>query len=186
VALLPPSIIKEKPPMFGNSNETPAAASNLPSAAEVAKLQSSLTQIIVSGPSSADLFVFLNGQPVPTGEVESLSVEIIAPDASGQNGSVAAILSRYFTDPNGTRSQHGISLFPGTVEMIARGRRIVVTCEQDGSFDGLWLGLGLRSDGTSSELSGVQSLRLAVAPGLLDAKLIWSETNAAEDLLPEA
>ncbi|MGI4789662.1 MAG: hypothetical protein ACRYFS_12515 [Janthinobacterium lividum] len=173
--------------MFGNSNGTPAAAaSNLPSAAEVAKLQSSLTQIIVSGQSSADLFVFLNGQPVPTGNVESLTVEIIAPDANGQNGSVTAILSQYSTGPTGTREQHGVSLFPGTVELIARGRRIVVTCEQDGSFDGLWLGLGMRSDGTSSELSGVGSLRLTVTPGLIDAKLVWSENNATEDLLPEA
>ncbi len=173
--------------MFGSSNGgTPAAPSNLPAASEVARLQSRLTQIIVSGSSSADLFVFLNGQPVPTGEVESLSVEIIAPDASGLNGSVTAVLSRYVTGAKGTRDQHGTSLFPGTVELIARGRRIVVTCEQDGSFDGLWLGLGLRSDGTSSELTGVQSLRLAAAPGLVDAKLIWSDTNAAEDLLPEA
>lgn len=170
--------------MFGSSNGTPAA-SNLPAAAEVARMQSRLTQIIVSGPSSADLFVFVNGQPVPTGDVESLSVEIIAPDANGRNGSVTAILSQYRTSPTGTRQTQGVSLFPGTVEMIARGRRIVVTCEQDGSFDGLWLGLGLRSDGTSSELTGVQSLRLTAAPGLVDARLIWSDTNAAEDLLPE-
>ena len=170
--------------MFGHSNGTPAA-SNLPAAADVARLQSSLTQIVVSGPSSADLFVFLNGQPVPTGEVESLTVEIIAPDAGNPSGSVTAILSRYVTGIKGTRDQHGTSLFPGTVELIARGRRIVVTCEQDGSFDGLWLGLGLRPDGTSSELTGVQSLRLTLAPGLLDAKLIWSDTNAADDLLPE-
>ena len=172
--------------MFGSSNGgTPAAASNLPAAAEVARLQSRLTQIIVSGPSSADLYVFLNGQPVPTGDVESLSVEIIAPDANGQNGSVTAILSQYRTGPTGTRQTQGVSLFPGTVELIARSRRIVVTCEQDGSFDGLWLGLGLRSDGTSSELSGVQSLRLTAAPGLVDVRLVWSDTNAAEDLLPE-
>ncbi len=171
--------------MFGHTNNTPAAASSLPAAAEVARLGSSLTQIIVSGPSSADLFVFLNGQPVPTGEVESFTVEIIAPGDSGQNGSVAAVLSRYKTSLTGSRDQQATSLFPGTVELIARGRRIVVTCEQDGSFDGLWLGLGLRADGTSSELTGVQSLRLAAAPGLVDAKLIWSDTGATEDLLPE-
>lgn len=170
--------------MFGQNN-TPAAVPALPAAVEVARLGSSLTQIIVSGPSSADLFVFLNGQPVPTGEVESLSVEIIAPDQSGRNGTVAAVLSRYKTSLTGSRDQAATSLFPGTVELIARGRRIVVTCEQDGSFDGLWLGLGLRADGTSSELTGVQSLRLAVAPGLVDAKLIWSDMGTAEDLLPE-
>ena len=96
------------------------------------------------------------------------------------------MLSRYKTSLTGSRDQAATSLFPGTIELIARGRRIVVTCEQDGSFDGLWLGLGLRADGTSSELTGVQSLRLAAAPGLVDAKLIWSDTSATEDLLPEA
>ncbi len=171
--------------MFGQTNNAPAAPSTMPAAAEVARLQGSLTQIIVSGPSSADLYVFLNGQPVPTGQVESLSVEIIAPDQNGQNGSVAAVLSRYHTGLTGSRDQQAMNLFPGTVELIVRGRRIVVTCEQDGSFDGLWLGLGLRADGTSSELTGVQSLRLAAAPGLVDAKLIWSDTGATEDLLPE-
>ena len=172
--------------MFGQTNNNAPTVPALPAAAEVARLGSSLTQIIVSGPSSADLFVFLNGQPIPTGEVESLSVEIIAPDQNGQNGTVAAVLSRYKTGLTGSREQSGTSLFPGTIELIARGRRIVVTCEQDGSFDGLWLGLGLRADGTSSELTGVQSLRLAAAPGLVDAKLIWSDTGATEDLLPEA
>jgi len=172
--------------MFGQTNNSVPTVPALPAAAEVARLGSSLTQIIVSGPSSADLFVFLNGQPIPTGEVESLSVEIIAPDQNGQNGTVAAVLSRYKTGLTGSRDQAATSLFPGTIELIARGRRIVVTCEQDGSFDGLWLGLGLRSDGTSSELTGVQSLRLAAAPGLVDAKLIWSDTSATEDLLPEA
>ncbi len=171
--------------MFGQNNAPAAPVNALPAAAEVARLQSSLTQVIVSGPSSGDLFVFLNGQPVPTGDVESLSVEIAAPDQNGQNGAVAAVLSRYKSGGTGTRDQQAVSLFPGTVELIARGRRIVVTCEQDGSFDGLWLGLGLRADGTSSELTGVQSLRLAAAPGLVDAKLIWSDTGATEDLLPE-
>ena len=71
------------------------------------------------------------------------------------------------------------------MEIVARGRRLVITGMAEGSFDGLWLGLGLRADGTSSELTGVGSLRLAVTPGLLDAKLIWCEDGTTEDLLPE-
>ena len=172
--------------MFGSKNGTPAAPSNRPTAESVARLESALTQVIISSRSSDGLHVFLSGQPVQTGDVESLSIEIIAPDANGQNGSVAAVLSRYQTGPTGTREQRGTSLFPGTVEVIAQGRRLVVTCMEDGSFDGLWLGLGLRADGTSSELTGVQSLRLAVAPGLVDAKLTWSEDGTTEDLLPES
>ena len=172
--------------MFGSNNGTPAAPTNRPTAESVARLESALTQVIVSSRSSDGLHVFQNGLPIQTGDVESLSIEIIAPDANGQNGSVAAVLSRYQTGPTGTREQRGMSLFPGTVEVVAYGRRLVVTCMEDGSFDGLWLGLGLRADGTSSELTGVQSLRLAVAPNLIDAKLTWSEDGATEDLLPEA
>jgi len=171
--------------MFGIANGTPPPAANRPPASEVARVEGSLTHVIVSGPASDGLHVFLNGQPVPMGEVESLTLEIIAPDPEGRSGSVSAVLSRYQTEPDGTRGQKAVPLFPGTVEVMARGRRLVVTCLQENSFDGLWLGLGLRADGTSSELSGVGSLRLAAAPGLLDAKLVWSEDGVTEDLLPE-
>ncbi len=170
--------------MFGNTNGAAAPAPTRPAASEVARVEGTLTQVLVSGDGSDGLHVFLNGQPVPTGDVESLTVEIVAPDDSG-HGTVAAVLSRYETGPNG-RTQCGVSLLPGTIEIIARGRRVVVTGLSEGSFDGLWLGLGLRVDGTSSELTGVGSLRLAAAPGLLDAKLIWSEDGTTEDLLPES
>ncbi len=168
-----------------NANGTPPVNPNRPLASDVARLESSLTQIIVSSASSDGIAVFLNGQPLAIGDVESLSIEIVAPDDAGQNGTVAAVLSRYQPGPTGTREQRAVSLFPGTVELIANGRRIVVTCMEANSFEGLWLGLGLRADGTSSELTGVQNLRLAVAPGLVDAKLVWSEDGATEDLLPE-
>ena len=168
--------------LSGSNGATPNP--NRPAASDVARIENTLTHVIVSSESSDGIAVFLNGQPVPTGSVESLSIEIIAPTDADPNGTVAAILSRYQTGPEGARTQHGTSLFPGTVELIARGRRIVVTCVEEGSFDGLWLGLGLRADGTSSELSGVQSLRLAVSPGLVDARLVWNEDGTTEDLLP--
>ncbi len=171
--------------MFGMTNKPLPPVSSRPVAGDVARIEGSLTHVIVSGPSSDGLHVFVGGQPVPAGEVESLTLEIIAPDAQGCNGSVSGVLSRYQTGADGTRGQAALSLFPGTVEVTARGRRLVVTCVQENSFDGLWLGLGLRADGTSSELSGVASLRLAAAPGLLDAKLVWSEDGTTEDLLPE-
>lgn len=172
--------------MFNSSvNGTPPTPSNRPPASDVARLESSLTQIIVSSASSDGIAVFLNGQPVAAGDVESLSIEVIAPDNANQGGTVAAVLSRWQSGPTGAREQRAVSLFPGTVELIAHGRRVVVTCMEANSFEGLWLGLGLRADGTSSELTGVQSLRLAVAPGLVDAKLVWSEDGATEDLLPE-
>ncbi len=172
--------------MFGsNTNGASAPAPNRPPAGNVARLESRLTQVVVSGPSSADLYLFLDGKPVPTGEVESLSIEIVAPDANGRGGIVSAVLSRYQSGAGGERTQRPFALFPGTVEITARGRRLVVTCLAVDSFEGLWLGLGLRTDGTNSELSGVGSLRLALAPGLLDARLTWSEDGTTEDLLPE-
>ena len=171
--------------MFGLASGTPPPASNRPPASEVARVEGALTHIIVSSTSSDGLNVFVNGQPITTGEVESVTLEIIAPDANNQNGSVTAVLSRYVTGSDGVRGEKPTSLFPGTVEVMARGRRLTVTCLKEGSFDGLWLGLGLRADGTSSELSGVRSLRLAVAPRLLDAKLVWSDDGTTEDLLPE-
>jgi hypothetical protein len=95
---------------------------------------------------------------------------------------LTGILSRY---EGPERSQRSTPLFPGTIELIARGRRIVVTCREPGSFDGVWLGLGLREDGTSTELTGVRSLTIVVSPNLLDAKLVWAEDGIEEDLLPE-
>ena len=171
--------------MFGNTNGAASQPSpSRPAASDVARIEGTLTQIIVTGDTSLDLALFVNGEPYPQGEVESLTIEIVAPGPANAQGAVTAILSRYETGPTGTRTTRTVSLFPGTVELIARRRRLVVTCVQPGSFDGLWLGLGLRADGTSSELSGVQSLRLAVAPGLVDAKLVWSEDGTTEDLLP--
>ncbi len=170
--------------MFGNSTNGAVPRPNRPSAADVAQISTNLTQVIVSSDSSEGLLVIVNGQPLSSGAVESLSVEIIAPDDTNNSGNISAILSRYQTGPDGRRTQQASSLFPGTVELIGRGRRVLVSCPQEGSFDGLWLGLGLRVDGTSNELTGVQTLRLAVAPGLLDAKLTWSEDGTTEDLLP--
>jgi len=168
---------------IGTNNTAPPINPNRPLASDVARLESALTQIIVSSESSDGIAIFLNGQPMLTGQLESLTVEIIAPgDPQAPQGQVTAILSRH--GGTGIGGQQTTALFPGTVELIGRGRRIIVTCLQPDSFDGLWLGLGLRADGTSSELTGVQSLRLAVAPGLLDAKLVWSEDGKSEDLLP--
>ena len=170
--------------MFGSKNGAAAGGSGRPAAAEVARIEGNLTHVLYHGSGADALQVFVNGQPVPTGEIESLSIEIAIPDEGNSAGVVHAILSRYQAGADGQRQERGTALFPGTVEIIARGRRIVVTCQEPGSFEGLWLGLGLRADGTSSELTGVQSLRVVAAPGLLDGKLVWSEDGTTEDLLP--
>ena len=169
-----------------SGNGAAAPAPNRPLAADVAKIDSTLTQIIASPDAAEGVQIFVNAHPLPAGELESLSVTITAPGESGSGGGITGIISRYQTGPDGAKTQRSGSLFPGTVELITRGRRVVVTCQEEGSFDGLWLGLGMRGDGTTTELSGVRELRIVVTPTLLDARLVWAEDGAEEDILPDA
>jgi hypothetical protein len=178
--------------MFGSTNgATPGrGAANRPTAVSVARIDGHLTHVLVGDEGEPDgISVFVDARAVPIGEVESLSVDIVAPTDREPSGTLTAILSRYSgggtAEAGAPRPQSTVALFPGTVEIIAHGRRITVTCQTPGSFDGLWLGLGLRSDGTSTELTGVQSLNVLVSPEsrLVDAKLTWSDTGATEDLL---
>jgi hypothetical protein len=176
--------------MFGNNNNNGITnnintATNRPPASGQAAIEGNLTHLLIGDTQSvAGWHLFLNAQEVPTGEFESLSIEINAPDDASE-GTLTGLLSRYVTDTNGQRTQRSVSLFPGTVEVIANGRRITVTCQEPGSFDGLWLGIGLRSDGTSLELGGVQSLRILASPEskLLDARLTWVDNGAVEEIL---
>lgn len=167
--------------MFGTNNKP--TQPTRPAAAEVAKIAGTLTHVLVVNNAVDGINIFVNAEPVLTGSLESLSIEIIAPKDDRDAGTLAAILSRYETDASGARTQRAVALFPGTVEVVTPRRRLVVTCQQPGAFDGLWLGLGMAADGTSTELTGVQSLRVVVTPGLLDAKLTWSEDNTTEDIL---
>jgi hypothetical protein len=170
--------------MFGGpTNNTVPPAAGRDSAAAVARIQGSLIHAFVSGPGPDGLSVYVNGQPLLTGQIDSLSVEIIAPD-DASDGRLTGILSRYETGGDGTRTTRAMSLFPGTVEVIAKGRRIAVTCADEGSFDGLILRLGMDESGVGLEAQGVKSLRLLVSPGLMDARLVWIEGGREEDLLP--
>lgn len=180
--------------MFGNNSNNYSGnnngsndfgtATNRPAASGQATIEGSITHLLIGDANSVGAWhLFLNAKEIPTGEFESLSIEIIAPDDASP-GTLTGLISRYVTDANGNRSQRSVSLFPGTVEVIANGKRITVTCQEPGSFDGLWLGLGLRSDGTSAELGGVQSLRILASPEnrLLDARLTWVDNGATEEI----
>jgi hypothetical protein len=172
--------------MFGNRNGSAPPVSKRPAAAGVARMDAHLTHIIASPDAADGIQVFTDGRPLDPGALESLGINIIAPTDAAPAGTLTGVLSRYSGEGAGDcRPQTASSLFPGTVEIIARGRRIVVTCVEDGSFDGLWVGLGLREDGTSTELSGVGSLRIVVTPSLLDARLTWSEDGIEEELFPD-
>ena len=169
--------------MFGSRNGNTPTPSR-PAAADVARIEGNLTHVLVASNEPDGINLFLNAVPVSTGEIESLSIEIIAPESNRDPGTLTGILARYTTGADGNRTQQAVALFPGTVELISPDRRLTVTCMTPGVFDGLWLGLGLKADGTSSELTGVQSLRVLVTPDLFDAKLTWSEDGTTEEIFP--
>ena len=139
-----------------------------PAASQIAKIANHLTQVILTSDEIDGLNVFYDGQLILPGQIDSLSVNIVAPGEKDA-GTLTAQLSWRES------GEHKMaSLFPGTVDIVGRGKRILVTSAyDDGSFDGLWVNLGLNESGTSHELSGVQSLRILLSPGLTDTKLSW-------------
>lgn len=141
--------------------------STRPAAAQVASLDTNLTWIAYESDSADGLHVLHNGQAILTGSIESLSVDI-----DSEKGTITAILVR--------KEGGNISLFPGSVEIIAKGKRISLSAVSATSLEGLYFGLGVREDGTSDEVRGVKSLRVVFTPGLASAKLIWVEEDAEE------
>lgn len=172
-----------KPPQQSNGATPPQK----PSAAEVARIQGGgLVQLIVTSLVPLNYYLFLNDQSVAQSDVESFSLSIEAPnDSSFGDTIVRCTLSRYVRTVTGEQTQQRTELFPCTLEIIALGRRISITCLNSDSLDGLWISLGLKADGTSAELSGVRSVRFLLTEGILDAKLTWVD-GETEDLLPQA
>jgi hypothetical protein len=170
--------------MFGGprrSTTPPPGNSTRPQAGDAARISGNLTHVFVNGQSSDGLMIYFNGQPLMTGQLDSLSVEIVAP-GERDNGTLTAILSYYETGANGTRTNKSFSLFPGTVELIADGKRLSITCAEEGVFDGLFLRFGTDNNGVGMEANGVQSLRLLITPELRDVRLVWIE-DGREDIL---
>ena len=166
--------------IFGQNGATPQSEPVRPPVREVAQVAGMLTHVLIESTESAGgLHVFVNAVPVPTGSIESLSVTIVAPTSESDAGTLTAILSRYDSD----RKQEAVALFPGTLEIVTPQRRLTLTCQEAGAFEGLWLGVGLNADGTATELAGVQALRVVIAPGLLDAQLTWGDTGTSEAIL---
>ena len=165
--------------MLSSNGVSPS--STRPKVCDVAKIEGNLTQVI-AGEDPSDTSVFLNGRLLKSGDLESLTVEIVAPDEKNGQGTITALLSSYQAAADGARAARANSLFPGTVDVIAGGRRVVVTCMQAGSFDGLWLGVGTKADGSLVELEGVETFRLAITPGFIDARVTWCDNNVTEDI----
>ncbi len=168
-----------KPPPPNSQN-----GAGRPAAVDVAILEGGgLAQVIVTNLSPLTYYVFLNDRVVAPEEIESLSVSIEAPDGGIGSAIVRATLARYVVNVTGERSQQRTELFPCTLEIIALNRRIAITCQRADSLEGLWISLGLKPDGTSSDVTGAKSLRILLTDGILDAKLTWTD-GETEDLLP--
>lgn len=172
--------------MFGlPSGNNDHGAQRRPPAADVARIQGGgLVQLVVANPAPMTFFLFLNGQPVPQIDVESLSISIEAPaEGSSDPPTARATLTRYVKTVSSSRSEQSEELFPCTVEIVALDRRITVTCSRVDTLDGLWISLGLKPDGNSAEVNGARSLQILLAGDILTAKLTWMDSEV-EDLLP--
>ncbi len=167
--------------MFGAGRHTDEHAARQP-ATEVAQIQGGgLVLVVVTETSPLSYCIFLNNRAVPQENVESLSVAVEVSDAG--DPVVRATLSSYVTTVAGERSLQHKELFPCTIEMIARERRLVVSCEDLNSIDTVWIALGLHPDGAGRKISGAKGLRILLTNELLDAKVTWVDGDA-EDLLP--
>lgn len=168
--------------MFKRAEQPPAPERRV---SDVARIQGGgLVQVIVTHLNPIRFFVFVNHEEVPQQEVETFLISVEAP-AEGSRAAprVHASLSRYVTGVSGQREARQFSLFPGTIEVIALGRRLCVTARQADSLEGLWIDLGLRPDGTGHEVSGARALQVLITSEFLDARLTWMD-GSSEDILP--
>ncbi|MFM9709681.1 hypothetical protein, partial [Streptomyces galilaeus] len=59
----------------------------------------------------------------------------------------------------GEKTLQRTELFPCTLEIVALGRRISVSCPNADSLEGVWINLGLNPEGAGSDVTGAQALR---------------------------
>lgn len=168
--------------MFGRQQQQPQNQPARPRATDVSRIQGGgLVQLIVTNQAPLEFYLFLNDRYVPQSDVESLSLSIEAPNATSPNGGVYASANIFTQTVGGGRGKQVVPLFPATVEIVAAGRRLSITARNADSLENLWIDLGLKPDGTGSEITGVQALRVLIGEGFMDAKLTW-EDGETEDL----
>jgi hypothetical protein len=144
-----------------------------PSASDLARIQGGgLTLLVVTQKDPLSFYLFLNGREIAQADVESMSVLIQGPDANSE-GTIHTALSYYVPSISGGKNTQTIGLFPGIVEIIVETKRIQVTAAHPNAFDGLWVGLGLRADGTPYPLTGLHAFNFLLEGTLLHAELTW-------------
>ena len=175
--------------MFGKSNKgyghAQAPTPQRAAAADLAKiLGGGLVQLIVTETQPIGFSLFLNQTAVSEIDVDSISIDVVAPDDPSDAIVVRATLSEYVTTVSGERVVQNRELFPCTIEVIALDRRLAVTCTRHDSTDGLWVSVGLRANGESADLTGLREFRFLLSHDMLDAKVTWVD-GESENLLPQ-
>ncbi len=168
-----------RPPDTGNGKAAPQRRA----ASDAARIEGGgLVHVVVTSLSPITFYLFLNDRILPQMEIDSFEINIdVASD--GGDTIVRAALSRFVKSVTGEQTSQYTNLFPSTVELVALGRRILVTAQNADSTDNLFVSLGIRPDGTSNELQGLKSLHVMVTNVLVEANLTW-EDGQTEDLLP--
>ena len=108
--------------------------------------------------------------------MESLSVYIAAPTDSVSRPTVRATLSRYVTNVTGRENAaaNGTVSLHDPVCCLSRCR-ISVTAMNPDELEGVWIDLGLRANGSGSDVKGARALSILLQEGLVDAKLTWED-----------
>jgi hypothetical protein len=171
--------------MFGKDkpSDTPT---NRPAVAEVAKIQTHLTQIIAEEASITGIHLFIDGKSYDPTAIESLSVDIVAPSDTDPVGRIVGQLSLYETDSNGAKRQRGISLFPGVIDFLVQGRRVLIASPEANVFDSLGVGVSLFPDAGFAPVSGIASLSITLIAGQFTSSLTWAEDGKTEEVFPSA
>ena len=172
--------------MFGKPNQNQKAPEpQRPKAADIARIQGGgLVQVVITNLVPLNFYLFLNDKEVSQMDVESLTLSIDAPSSDNPTGGIYATLAYRAPQVTGEKAMQRISLFPCTIEIVGVGRRISVTAMNANSLENLWVTLGLKADGTGSDLTGLRAVRVLITDGIVDAKLTW-EDGETEDLLPQ-
>ncbi len=172
--------------MFGRPQQPQPSSPQHARAADVSRIQGGgLVQLIITNQTPLEFYLFLNDRYIPQSDIESLSLSIEAPGERNAQGGIYASVNALVTSVGGEKSKQVIPLFPATVEIVGAGRRISITAMNANTLDNLWIDLGLKPDGSGSEISGVQALRVLIGEGFMDAKLTW-EDGETEDLFSAA
>ena len=170
----------DKPAVAGNGKSAPQRRAS----ADVARIEGGgLVHVIVTSLSPATFFLFVNDKTISQMEIDSIEVNVDVGSAGMGDTVVRAALTRFVKSITGEQTTQYTNLFPATIEIVALGRRILITAQNADSVENLFVSLGLRADGTSNDLQGLKSLHVLITNVLIDASLTW-EDGVTESLLP--